>query len=219
MTPQAQDTLNLIRASRLNPNILAYEALNGPYNWDGYPLTPPGCKAIIYEAPAVWGSWTSRGTDAWYLGPSADHYQCNIYYVPETRGYRISGSAELFPQHCQVPNLSNNAHLKALTEELEMTTGIAAKTHKGYTLIKSLRKTIKAILTPPIACEQRVDNSIREVATQRKTEDIVPITRIYNAPAIMKARDLAAKRNLIKDTHTHQWITRNNTPGAVPAIK
>jgi hypothetical protein len=74
LAPQVQDTLNLIRASRINPNILAYEALSGPYDWDRYPLAPPGCKAIIYEAPAVWGSWALRGTNAWYLGPSADHY-------------------------------------------------------------------------------------------------------------------------------------------------
>ncbi len=117
--------------------------------------------------------------------------------------YRISGSVELFPQHNQVPNLSNNAHVKALTEELEMTTGIAAKTHKGRTLIKSLRKAIKAILNLPNAIEQRVDNSIHEVETQRGTEDIVTIPRISDAPAIMKAPDPTAKRNLIKDTRTH----------------
>jgi hypothetical protein len=79
LVPHVQDTLNLQRASRINPNILAYEAHNGPYNWDRYPLAPPGCKAVIYEAPAVHGSWASHGTDAWYLGPSADHYRCNLY--------------------------------------------------------------------------------------------------------------------------------------------
>jgi len=89
--------------------------------------------------------WASLGTDAWYLGPSAEHYRCNLYYVPETRTYRISGSAELFPQHCQVSNLSNNAHLKALTKELETLTGVADKTHKGRMLIKVLGKAIKAI--------------------------------------------------------------------------
>jgi hypothetical protein len=57
LAPQVQNTLNLLRASRINPNILAYEALNGPYNWDRYPLAPPGCKAIIYKAPVVQGSW------------------------------------------------------------------------------------------------------------------------------------------------------------------
>jgi len=219
LAPQVQDTLNLMRASRINPNISAYEALNGPYNWDRYPLAPPGCKAIIYEAPAMRGSWASRGTDAWYLGPSADHYRCNIYYVPETRAYRISGSAELFPQHCQVPNLSKNAHLKALTEELEMTTSQVAQTHKRRALIKALGKAIKTILHPTAADEQRVDNNIQVMETQRENEDMAPITRISDAPAIMRARDPTAKRNLIKDTRTHRRLTRNNTPGAVPAIQ
>jgi hypothetical protein len=44
LAPQVQNTLNLLRRARINPNISAYEALNGPYNWDRYPLTPPGCK-------------------------------------------------------------------------------------------------------------------------------------------------------------------------------
>ena len=131
LAPQVQNTLNFLQKSRANPSISAYEALNGPYSWDRYLLVPPGCKAIIYEAPAVKGSWASRGTNAWYLGPSEDHYRCNLYYVPETRAYQVSGSAELFPQHCQVPNLSNTAHLKALTEELTTTMAIAAKTHNG----------------------------------------------------------------------------------------
>jgi hypothetical protein len=74
LAPQVQDTLNLLRTSQINPNILAYEALNGPYNWDYYPLAPPGCKAVIYKALAICGSWALRGTDAWYLGPAADHY-------------------------------------------------------------------------------------------------------------------------------------------------
>jgi len=175
LAPQVQDTLNLIRASRINPNIVAYEALNGPYNWDWYPLAPSGCKAIIYEAPAVRGSWASRGIDAWYLGPSADHYQRNIYNVPEMRAHSISESAELFPQQCQIPNLSNNAHLKVLTEELEVTTGIATKTHKGRTLIKALGKAIKAFLNPPNASEQRVDKNICEVETQREKYQEFPM--------------------------------------------
>jgi hypothetical protein len=34
ITPQVQDTLNLMRASRINPNILAYKALHGLYDWN-----------------------------------------------------------------------------------------------------------------------------------------------------------------------------------------
>ena len=116
-----QNHLNLMRASQINPNISAYEAIWGPYDWNRFPLAPPGCKAVIYESPATWGSWGSRRTDAWYLGPSRDHYCCNHYFFPETRAYRISGLAELFPQHCQVPFLSTSDHIQELTQEVVST--------------------------------------------------------------------------------------------------
>ena len=118
LTPQVQDCLNLMRASRTNPAISAYEALNGPYDWNRYPLAPLGCKAVIYEDASTRGSWAPRGVDGWYLGPSKDHYRCNHYYIPETGGYRISGSAELFPQHCQLPNLTPLQQLVRLSPGL-----------------------------------------------------------------------------------------------------
>ena len=34
ISPQVQDCLNLMRPSRINPSISAYEALNGPYDWN-----------------------------------------------------------------------------------------------------------------------------------------------------------------------------------------
>jgi hypothetical protein len=86
-TPQVQNTLNMLRASGVNPAISAYKALNGPYNWNRYPLAPLGCKAVTYEDRDTQGSWASRGVDRWYLGPSLDHYRCNVYYVPETSAY------------------------------------------------------------------------------------------------------------------------------------
>ncbi len=49
ITPQVQDTLKMMRASRIDPTISAYEALNGPYDWNRYPLAPLGCKAVVYE--------------------------------------------------------------------------------------------------------------------------------------------------------------------------
>ncbi len=66
------------------------------------------------------------------------------------------GSAELFLQHCQVPNLSNTTHLKAITEELTTETAIVAKTHKGQTLIQKLKITIDDLLTADMGSEQRV---------------------------------------------------------------
>jgi hypothetical protein len=46
LTPQVRDTLNLMQASRINPEILAYKALNGPYDWNRYPLAPLSCTRM-----------------------------------------------------------------------------------------------------------------------------------------------------------------------------
>jgi hypothetical protein len=108
----------MLQASQVNPAISAYEALNGPYDWNWYPLSPLECKAVIYEDGNTQQSWTSRGVDGWYLGLSLNHYRCNVYYVPEMRVYRILGSTKLFPQHCQLPTFTPHQHLRELTDEL-----------------------------------------------------------------------------------------------------
>jgi hypothetical protein len=64
LMPQVQDTLNMMHTPRINPAILAYEALNGPYDWNRYPLAPLGCKAVAYENGDTRGLWASRGVDA-----------------------------------------------------------------------------------------------------------------------------------------------------------
>jgi hypothetical protein len=94
--PQVINTLNMLHASRVDPTKSTHKILNGPYNWNCYPLVPLGCKAIVYDDGNTRGSWASQGIDRWYLGPSMNHYICNIYYITETRGYHISGLTKLF---------------------------------------------------------------------------------------------------------------------------
>jgi hypothetical protein len=118
--------------------------------------------------------------DAFYLGPAQDHYQCNYYYIPETRAYRISGSTELFPRHCQVPALTPHQHLRTLIDELTKHTAEANTTPKRIRLLKLLGMWIHDLLTPPpIQDEQRVDKAgqrdARE-AEQRVIHDTPIIT-------------------------------------------
>ncbi len=65
LTPQVEATLNMLRPLRIDPTMSAYEAIYGSYNWNQFPLAPPRCKAVIYEAPELRGLWVSHGTDAW----------------------------------------------------------------------------------------------------------------------------------------------------------
>ena len=156
------------------------------------------------------------GRDGWYLGPSRDHYRCALYYIPETRAYRISGSMEGFPQHCQLPNLTNIQHLRALTEELTEETKIAAKTPQGRVCIKNLQLNITNILNPSVANDEEQRVRLVEQERQQRVIDnspIVTIPRITDAPPIMQARNPTAKCHIKNTPRTHRRQTRNNTPG------
>ncbi len=195
LAPQVQDTLNLLRASRVNPAISAYKILNGPYDWNRYPLAPLACKAVVYKDGDTRGSWASQGVDGWYLGPFQDHCRCDLYYIPKTQAYWISGSTKLFPQHCQLPNLTAHQHLRALTDELAENTAVAGITPKGRRLIKLLQSKINTILTPPDAnATQLAKQRVRE--EQQRVIDETPmltIPHITNAPPIMQASEVQNK--------------------------
>jgi hypothetical protein len=77
LTPQVQDTLNMLPALQIDPTVLAYKILNDTYNWNRYPLALLRCKAVVYKDGDTRGSWVSQGVDAFYRRPSKDHYQCD----------------------------------------------------------------------------------------------------------------------------------------------
>jgi hypothetical protein len=73
LTPQVEDTLNMLRALRIDPTKSAYKILNGPYDWNRYPLAPLGCKVVVYKGGNTRGflgapqcgcllSWPSKGS-------------------------------------------------------------------------------------------------------------------------------------------------------------
>ena len=110
----------------------------------------------------------SGGVNGWYLRPSKDHYRCDLYDLIETRAYPVSGSTELFPLHCQLPNLTPHQHLRALTDELTKATALASQTTKGKRLIKYLGKKIDSLLNPiPVQEEQRVAEAMQLQVQQR----------------------------------------------------
>jgi hypothetical protein len=124
---------------------------------------------VVYEDGDFRGSWASRWVDGWYLGPSKDHYQCDLYFIPETRAYQISGLPELFPQHCQLPCLAQQQHFRALTEELAEMVDNTNGTPMGRRLIKNLQAKIKEALQLPNAQEeQRVREQEQRVMREQE---------------------------------------------------
>ena len=67
---QVQITLNLLRASRINPRISAHAQLHGAFDFNRNPLGPLGTRIIVYNTPGKRESWAPHGAHAWYLGPT-----------------------------------------------------------------------------------------------------------------------------------------------------
>ena len=103
LLPQAELTLNLLRASRLNPKLSAYAQLEGTFDFTRTPLAPPGTCVIIHEKPTIRQTWAPHGTDGWYVGPALHHYQCYRVWVPRTHAERIVDTISFFPKPSPYP--------------------------------------------------------------------------------------------------------------------
>ena len=116
---QAATKLKILRRSRIDPTKLAFHQLNGhKYDWNAFTMAPPGTRAVIYISVEGHTSWGTRGIDVWYCGPSMDQYRNCILFIPETGSYRISGSFDLFSQHCLLPEFTPIQHTREVLAEL-----------------------------------------------------------------------------------------------------
>jgi hypothetical protein len=139
-----------------------------------------------------------------------DHYRCDIYYIPETRAYRISGSTELFPQHCQLPDRTPHQHLRALTDALTDGATEATHTPNGKRLLQLLRDRITTMLAlPPTLEDQRVANHniiLKQEAEEQRVMNnspILTIEHITNAPGIVESWNPTTKWALKMAHCTH----------------
>eukprot|EP00804_Cyclotella_cryptica_P006049 CCRYP_000271-RA/>CCRYP_000271-RA protein AED:0.21 eAED:0.21 QI:0/0/0/1/0/0/7/0/881 len=214
LTEQAVITLNLLRTSRVDPTKSAYHQLHGhKYDWNAHPLAPPGTKAIVYESPQGRASWGARGLDAWYCGPSFDHYRNCKFYVPSTKSYRTSGSYDIFPQYCILPLFTPEQHTQKVYNELFESIQKLNKPKKR-TFLKKVAKALDILATTP---QPTSPPSGGEPNSEGDTNNTV-FQRVIDSPKVTTSNN-ATDPALIKTT---QWIhprhTRANTPGQLPAI-
>ncbi len=61
--PQVELTLNLLRASHINPSISAWQQVHGrAYDFRAHPIAPIGTKVLIHEKPNQCKAWELRDT-------------------------------------------------------------------------------------------------------------------------------------------------------------
>jgi hypothetical protein len=111
LLPQAKITLNLLRTSRLHPQLSAAVHFHGLVDYNKKAFAPPGCKIIAHEKPGKRRTWAPHGQHGYSLGPAMHHYWCQIVYISATASERIVDTLQFFPHNYQMPQLSSTGRL------------------------------------------------------------------------------------------------------------
>jgi hypothetical protein len=108
---QAEITLNLLRTSRLHPQLSAAAHYHGLVDYNNTDFALPGCKIIAHEKPGKRRTWAPRGQYEYSLGPDMHHYRCQNVYISTTTIECIVDTLEFFAHNDQMPQLSSTNRL------------------------------------------------------------------------------------------------------------
>jgi hypothetical protein len=133
------------------------------------------------------------------------------FYVPSTKAYRVSGSYDLFPQHCILPTFTPEQHASEVHRELFESIQTLNKSAKCK-FLKKIAKALDILNTTP---EQRVAS---EGETTDHPEDALPLQRVVEHPTVTTSANPTDPKELRAKPRTHQRTTRNNIPNRLPAI-
>ena len=235
---QCELTLNLLRASRLNPKLSAWAYLFGEFNYMKTPLAPPGTKCLVHLKPNQRGTWAPNGEEGWTVGYCPDHYRCIKVYFPKTRSERNCDTITFFPTVIPYPEVKIDNFLRqAATDIITILTAppstttpslqagdvtknalldIATILHRAEDLPVA---TIKDVTTPP----QRVDHNQQSTFSEIK-DVITPPERVHHKPqstdsainkklreSIPTTRKLDWKKGSNKSTHRYKLRNRDIT--------
>ena len=103
LLPQAEQTLNMLRGSRINPNLSAWSQVNGEYDFNRTPIAPLGIRVLAFEPSDKRDTWSPHGLDGWYVGPALDSYRCYRVWITETRALRTTDTIVWFPRYLKMP--------------------------------------------------------------------------------------------------------------------
>jgi hypothetical protein len=115
---QSKITLNLLRTSRLHPQLSATAHFHGLVHYNKTDFATPGCKIIADEKPGKRRTWAPHGHHGYSLGPAMHHYRCQNVYISTTASERIVDTLELFPHNYQMPQLSSTDRLLMAAKDM-----------------------------------------------------------------------------------------------------
>jgi hypothetical protein len=105
---QAEITLNLMRASRIDPTKSAYEQMHGKFDYNVTPMAPLGQAVMVHDKPQTRQSWDPRASKGYYIGPALKHYRCFQVHMEKTQTTRITDTMVWLQGKTRVPRKLEN---------------------------------------------------------------------------------------------------------------
>jgi hypothetical protein len=118
LLPQAEITLNLLRTSRLHPQLSAAAHLHGLVDYNKTAFAPPGCNIIAHKKPGKRRTWAPHGQHGYSLGPAMHHYRCQNVYISATASERIVDTLDFFTHNYQMSQLSSTDRLLMASKDV-----------------------------------------------------------------------------------------------------
>jgi hypothetical protein len=140
--PQVEITLNLLRTSRLHPQLSAAAHFHGLSDYNKTSFAPPGCKIIAHDKPSKRRTWAPRCQHGKYLGPAMHHYRCHNVYILATASERIVDTLEFYPHNFPKTQLSSTDRLIMAANDMF---NALKNTHPEVTFAKVGDDTIEAM--------------------------------------------------------------------------
>ena len=162
LLPQCELTLNLLRASRINPKLSAWAYLFGEFDYMKTPLAPPGTKCLVHAKVSQRGSWSPNGEEGWTISYSPEHYRCIKVYFPKTRSERDCDTITFFPTVIPYPEVKLEHFLKQAASD-----------------IITILTTPPSTTTPSLQAGDTTKNALLDIATiLHRANDLPPNLQI-----------------------------------------
>ena len=209
LLPQAVRTLNMLRPTRINPNISADAFLHGQHDFNKHPMAPPGTKTIAHLKPQQRASWSKHGILGWYIGPSFEHYRCYRVYIPKTRSERIVDTVELFSTHSPTPTW--DANKQVIQAARDLTTALqnphAKIDHLHANKLDALKQLV-SIFSP----QQRQQHD----TIQKIQPTVIEPRESYGPPRVMKIREAPSAQPVTPPASPPRVSTNTLEPHLIP---
>jgi hypothetical protein len=218
LLPQALVTINLLRGSRRNVKHSAWSQIYGPYDFNSYPIAPPGIRVLVHLKPNKRETWAPHASEGWYIGPAFEQYRCYKVYMVETKSERITDTLAWYPTKTKLPTATSLeiiiASLQDVRNELmnpKPDNSLVTVTPENRKILDDITKTFQQICEPnnryDILSDDDEDDTFDEPIESSTDSRTDLIAAQPTTPLVQRVED---NFDIVETNHDHDIVEDNN---------